>query len=98
MPYWHELVNYFIPRGSKVAKKKRVESIHDRDRIIIRLPDGMRDQLTDLAEANGRSLTAEVVAALERHLKGVDRVTEISETLKKYQPDIERIDILRQAV
>ena len=36
------------------------------DRIIIRLPDGMRDRLHARAEANGRSLTAEVVDMLER--------------------------------
>ncbi len=89
-----------MPKGSKVASKKKpvADSIHDRDRIIVRLPDGMRDQLADLAEANGRSMTAEVVAALERHLKGVDRVTQIWETLKKHQQDLEEIGLIRQAV
>jgi predicted DNA-binding protein len=100
MPYWQDLVNDFMPGGSKVATKKKraAESIHDRDRIIVRLPDGMRDQLANLAEANGRSMTAEVVAAIERHLKGIDRVTQIWETLKKYQQDIEDIGLIRQAV
>jgi predicted DNA-binding protein len=89
-----------MPKGSKVASKTKraVDSIHDRDRIIVRLPDGMRDQLGNLAEANGRSMTAEVVAAIERHLKSVDRVTQIWETLKKYEQDIEDISLIRQAV
>ena len=50
------------------TKKKSAQSIHDRDRIIVRLPDGMRDKLSELAEANGRSMTSEVVAAIEKHL------------------------------
>jgi plasmid stability protein len=34
------------------------------DRIIIRLPDGMRERLKRRADANGHSMTAEVVAIL----------------------------------
>lgn len=36
----------------------------DQDKFIIRLPDGMRDQIRAAAEANGRSMTAEIVARL----------------------------------
>lgn len=50
-------------------------SVHDRDRIIVRLPDGMRKKLSTLARANSRSMTAEVVAALEDHLTRPDRLT-----------------------
>ncbi len=38
------------------------------DRIMIRLPDGMRDQLSELAKLHGRSVNAEVVARLEESL------------------------------
>lgn len=38
------------------------------DKILIRLPDGMRDKLHTRAAANGRSMTAEVVAMLESAL------------------------------
>lgn len=34
------------------------------DKFIIRLPDGMRDQLKEAAEANDRTMTAEVVYRL----------------------------------
>lgn len=34
------------------------------DKIIIRLPDGMRERLQTRAAANGRSMTAEVVGIL----------------------------------
>lgn len=35
------------------------------DRFIVRLPDGMREQLSASAKENGRSMNAEVVARLQ---------------------------------
>jgi len=89
-----------MPRGSKVAsRKKRVaESIHDRDRIIVRLPDGMREQLARVAEANGRSVTAEVVTAIEKHLQDIDRITEIWQFIEKHRENIELLDSIWGAV
>ncbi|KFI24208.1 regulatory protein [Haematobacter missouriensis] len=39
-----------------------------KDRYMLRLPDGMRDDIKRLAETNHRSMNAEIVAALEMHL------------------------------
>ena len=39
------------------------------DRFQIRLPDGLRDELKALAERNGRSMNAEIVARLQESLK-----------------------------
>lgn len=42
------------------------ESVSRRlDKVIVRLPDGMRDQLKSAAEANNRSMNAEIVSRLE---------------------------------
>jgi plasmid stability protein len=51
--------------------KKRVGTSTDResDKIIVRLPEGMRHTLAKLAARNGRSMTAEVVAALAVHFE-----------------------------
>lgn len=35
------------------------------DKFIVRLPDGMRDRIKAAAEANNRSMNAEIVARLE---------------------------------
>lgn len=35
------------------------------DKFMLRLPDGMRDRIRVVADANGRSMNAEIVAALE---------------------------------
>lgn len=53
------------------------------DRIIIRLPDGMREKLRSRAEANGRSMTAEVVATLSLALGDVEaqKLDELREQL-----------------
>ncbi|SOB98839.1 Arc-like DNA binding dprotein [Rhodobacter sp. JA431] len=37
----------------------------DSDKFIIRLPDGMRDRIKVAADANNRSMNAEIVATLE---------------------------------
>lgn len=36
----------------------------DKERFIVRLPDGMRDQIREAAQANNRTMTAEIVARL----------------------------------
>lgn len=41
------------------------------DRYIVRFPEGMRDEIKSAAEANGRSMNAEIVARLEASLAGV---------------------------
>ena len=44
------------------------------DRFVIRLPDGMRERIAELAKSSGRSMNAEIVVRLERSLKGNDLV------------------------
>jgi predicted DNA-binding protein len=39
------------------------------DKAVIRLPDGMREEIKGLARSNRRSMNAEIVAAIERHIK-----------------------------
>lgn len=41
------------------------------DQAMIRLPDGMREQLKTAAESKNRSMNAEIVARLEDSLSGV---------------------------
>lgn len=36
-----------------------------KDRYMLRLPDGMRDRIKSAAEANNRSMNAEIVATLD---------------------------------
>jgi len=45
-------------------------SVQSRDKFIIRLPDGMRERINAAAQANKRSMTAEIVDRLEKSLSG----------------------------
>jgi plasmid stability protein len=78
--------------GYKVApKKKQAVSAHDLDRIIVRLPPGMREKLGERAVENGRSMTAEVVAALTEHLRRKDRLSALEGQLEAMQGNINRV-------
>ena len=48
------------------TKKRPLSRTTDRgsDKFILRLPDGFRDQLAELAKEHGRSMNAEAVTAL----------------------------------
>lgn len=66
----HALVKYFawhcaMSFGADKMGRRPSEA---QDKFIVRLPDGMRDQLKAAAEANNRTMTAEVVARLRSTL------------------------------
>ena len=42
------------------------------DKFIVRLPDGMREKISEAATANKRSMTAEIVARLEWSFENAD--------------------------
>jgi hypothetical protein len=86
--------------AARVKKRSDTSTNRESDKLIIRLPDGMRDRIAALARASGRSMTAEVVAALEQHLereamlaalrKKVDSDLLITRLLKDADPDIDK--------
>jgi hypothetical protein len=43
----------------------RKKVIQNQDKYIVRLPEGMRDQIKDAAKEHGRTMNAEIVARLE---------------------------------
>ncbi|HEX7854441.1 MAG TPA: Arc family DNA-binding protein [Sphingobium sp.] len=49
--------------------------VREMDAIMIRVPDGMKEQIAQRASANGRSLSAEIVAILAQELGGTDVMT-----------------------
>lgn len=46
------------------------EPLQPQDKYVLRLPNGMRDRIKAAAEANNRSMNAEIVARLEATLDG----------------------------
>lgn len=53
----------------------------DLDKVIVRLPYGMRDRIKLAAEANNRSMNAEIVAALEDKFPEDIRLSSIASAL-----------------
>lgn len=43
------------------------------DKFMLRLPDGMRDRVKAAADAEGRSMNAEIIVAIARHLHYYER-------------------------
>ena len=62
--FWHS-ASMLLAMSDRPAKEL--------DKIMVRLPDGMRDRLTALAKENKRSVNAEVVARLEASLDNTAR-------------------------
>lgn len=57
------------------------------EKFVIRLPDGMRKAIEDLAAANHRSMNTEMIRALEAHLEGQTRQKLLLDALKAQAKD-----------
>ncbi|SFN84375.1 Arc-like DNA binding domain-containing protein [Thioclava dalianensis] len=50
------------------------------DKFMLRLPDGMRERIKVIADKNGRSMNAEIVELLERHIPSIPSVKDVIES------------------
>jgi predicted DNA-binding protein len=80
---------------AKIAAKR-----HSRegDQYMIRMPPGLRERVAAQAAANGRSISAEIVDAIEQYLQRSDRITQIWEFFERHRADIESVPLIRAAV
>lgn len=72
------------------ARMSRVPS-RGSDQFNLRLPDGMRDQIAALADANGRSMNAEIVTRLQASL-------DIADVTKPFGPRSTKGKTLKDAI
>lgn len=79
---------------------KKSASKQDRggDQYLMRLPPGLRERIAARAAENGRSMSAEIVAAIERHLRDADKFTEISVFIERHRDAIESLGQLQETV
>lgn len=52
------------------------------DQYIVRFPDGLRDQIKEAADANKRSMNAEIVARLEQSFAPASRLPVITDRVR----------------
>lgn len=56
----------------------------DQDKFIVRLPEGMRERIKAAADANNRSMNAEIVATLRQAYPAPDPDEATKEVLEKF--------------
>lgn len=69
------------------------KAVQSQDRFIIRLPDGMRDRIAELAKASGRSMNAEIVARLEQTMEADDTLTRLVERFDELESQLESLSL-----
>jgi uncharacterized coiled-coil protein SlyX len=80
--------------GAACMAKKPVGKVVGKraDQYMLRFPDGMRENLAKLATANGRSMNTEIIAALEKHLEGDDKISELNQEIEQLWLKFEDLD------
>lgn len=53
---------------SEFVTRRTLVAAQGADKYIVRLPDGMRDRIAELAKDSGRSMNSEIIAAIEQYL------------------------------
>jgi plasmid stability protein len=79
--------------AARVKKRTDTTTNRESDKIIVRLPAGMRAHLADMAARHGKSMTAEVITALAIHIAkdgDVDQTT-IKSTLAELSLEIKHL-------
>lgn len=68
----------------------------DQDKFVLRLPEGMRDRLKAEAEANKRSMNAEIVARLQGSLNTQHYFDHSLDTLHKFANNMDPGELPRE--
>lgn len=73
-------------------------SSRDADKFIVRLPDGMRDQINEVARTSRRSMNKEIIKRLERTLhedatgiRNVDHMEQLSKRCMELEARVEEL-------
>jgi predicted DNA-binding protein len=70
----------------------------DAEQYMLRLPAGLRGRVARRATENGRSMNTEIIDAIEKHLEGTDRISQLWEMFQKHRENIEAIPVIWGAV
>lgn len=57
-------------------------------KIMIRLPEGMRELIAEAAERNGRSMNAEIVARLDRSFDADAETNDFTARMREFEADL----------
>jgi predicted DNA-binding protein len=85
------------PRVQKAAESTAPAG-RGADQFMVRFPAGVRERLAEMASNNGRSMNAEVIAAVEQALRGPDRLSAMEDFIEKYREQIKVIEDLEHSI
>ncbi len=79
------------PAPVAVAKAKPArKSSREADKFVVRLPDGMRSQITDVSQADERSMNSFVITAVRNELAGRKEQALLLESLALLKAQLEQ--------
>jgi predicted DNA-binding protein len=81
-----------------MAKKVRKARAREGEQYMMRMPPGLRERVTKRAAANGRSMSAEIIDAIEQSLQRADRIALVWEFFQTHREQIEQIPLIGAAV
>jgi hypothetical protein len=66
--------------------------VRERDKFMLRLPDGMREQIASEAKNNGRSMNTEIVVRLRNSLEQRDVLADLSVQVDRIEATVTEIN------
>jgi len=72
-------------------KKNVAYSSRTADKFVVRLPDGMRDRIAEVAKAQHRSMNSEIIARLESSLQQDGELT-LNDSVRLDSPEISQYE------
>ncbi|HTA99374.1 MAG TPA: Arc family DNA-binding protein [Bradyrhizobium sp.] len=75
-----------------MAKKQPKRPGRGSEQFVLRLPDGMRDKLHELANANDRSVNAEIVNRLEKSMEHGGPFQQLQERVEYLEERLENLE------
>lgn len=86
---WGQMgIIYIYPNASIYAG---MTEDRDKNKFNLRLPDGMREHIADIAKANSRSMNSEIVARLSEFDELQARVAEAERLMDYYKRDVDEL-------
>lgn len=70
----------------------REKPVREQDKFMLRLPDGMREQIASEAKNNGRSMNTEIVVRLRHSLAQGDALADMAVRMERIEETVVRID------
>lgn len=77
---------------SQTTLSQNIRYAQTADKFMVRLPDGMRGALSEIAKANHRSMNTEVIIALDRYLQGRTEQSDLASLVTRLEAAVKALE------